>query len=99
MELENQEYTLCMLTTTRQTTLNLTPDLMHTVSEVNTWLLSKGVIFSFTHSHSFVILSRCLIRTADLLLIAKETGLNITEIQEALLNLTSITYLLRPGKI
>ncbi|KAF1393233.1 hypothetical protein PFLUV_G00036410 [Perca fluviatilis] len=34
---------------------------------------------------------------ADILLIANETGLNITDIQEALLNLTSITDLLRPA--
>ncbi|XP_047435769.1 aggrecan core protein-like isoform X2 [Mugil cephalus] len=34
---------------------------------------------------------------ADILLIANETGLNITDIQEALLNQTSITDLLRPG--
>ncbi|XP_028258035.1 aggrecan core protein-like [Parambassis ranga] len=33
---------------------------------------------------------------ADLQLIANETGLNITDIQEALINLTSITDLLRP---
>uniref|UniRef100_A0A667Z9M0 Aggrecan core protein n=1 Tax=Myripristis murdjan TaxID=586833 RepID=A0A667Z9M0_9TELE len=33
---------------------------------------------------------------ADILLIANETGLNITEVQEALFNLTSITDLLRP---
>ncbi|KAG8001162.1 Aggrecan core protein [Nibea albiflora] len=33
---------------------------------------------------------------ADLLLIANETGLNITDIREALVNLTSITELLRP---
>ncbi|KAM3626178.1 uncharacterized protein V6R79_024149 [Siganus canaliculatus] len=34
---------------------------------------------------------------ADLLLIANETGLNITDIQDALINLTSITHLLRPA--
>ncbi|XP_053180581.1 aggrecan core protein-like [Scomber japonicus] len=34
---------------------------------------------------------------ADITLIANETGMNITEIQEALVNLTSITDLLRPA--
>ncbi|XP_067463879.1 aggrecan core protein-like isoform X2 [Thunnus thynnus] len=34
---------------------------------------------------------------ADILLIANETGLNITDIQEALLNLTTVTDLLRPA--
>ncbi|XP_019218526.1 aggrecan core protein isoform X2 [Oreochromis niloticus] len=34
---------------------------------------------------------------ADIQLIANETGLNITEIEEALLNLTSATHLLRPA--
>uniref|UniRef100_A0A3B4V8X5 Aggrecan core protein n=1 Tax=Seriola dumerili TaxID=41447 RepID=A0A3B4V8X5_SERDU len=34
---------------------------------------------------------------ADVLLIANETGLNITDIQEILLNLTAITDLLRPA--
>ncbi|XP_056240571.1 aggrecan core protein-like isoform X1 [Seriola aureovittata] len=34
---------------------------------------------------------------ADVLLIANETGLNITDIQEVLLNLTAITDLLRPA--
>ncbi|XP_061594624.1 aggrecan core protein-like isoform X2 [Cololabis saira] len=34
---------------------------------------------------------------ADIQLIANETGLNITDIQEALINLTSVTDLLRPA--
>lgn len=37
--------------------------------------------------------------TVDLLVIANETGLNITDIQKAILNVTSITELLRPSKI
>lgn len=45
-----------------------------------------------------IIYLHCLIFTADIQLIANETGLNITEIEEALLNLTSATHLLRPGE-
>lgn len=48
---------------------------------------------------SLIFISHCLIPTGDILLIANETGLNITDIQEALLNLTSVTDLLRPGKL
>lgn len=70
------------------------PDLMHTVSEVNVLFLSKGLILLIF----FFMINYCLILTADLLLIANETGLNITDIQEALVNLTSITDLLRPGE-
>uniref|UniRef100_H3C5H2 Aggrecan core protein n=1 Tax=Tetraodon nigroviridis TaxID=99883 RepID=H3C5H2_TETNG len=36
--------------------------------------------------------------TVNLLIIANETGLNITDIQEAILNITSISELLRPSK-
>lgn len=70
------------------------PDLMHTVSEVKALFLSKGLILLIF----FFMINYCLILTADLLLIANETGLNITDIQEALVNLTSITDLLRPGE-
>lgn len=68
---------------------------MLTVSEVHVRLLSQGLVLLAV----FIIVNCCLILTADLLLIANETGLNITDIQEALLNVTSITDLLRPGEL
>lgn len=45
VELGNQECTLCTLTSTRPTCLNLMPDLMHTVSEVHAWLVSTRLIY------------------------------------------------------
>lgn len=57
------------------------------------------VIRRVEHFFSFSIINCHLILTVDLLLIANETGLNTTDIQEALLNTTLITDLLRPGEI
>lgn len=95
VEVGSQVCTLCMLTPTRQAFLLWIPNLMLTVSEVNDWQLSEGLNIWFT----FSIINCGLILTVDLLLIANETGLNTTDIQEALLNITLITDLLRPGKI
>lgn len=70
--------------------------MMLTASGVNVWHHTSihSSIHPFIHSffHSFIV-------TVDLLIIANETGLNITDIQEAILNITSITELLRPSKI
>lgn len=72
------------------------PDSMHTVSEVEAVLLRD--CSEYVHVY-FIIVSDCLILAGDILRIANETGLNITDIQEALLNFTSITDLLRPGEL
>lgn len=95
VEVGSQACTLCMLTPTMQAFLLWIPNLMLTVLEVNDWQLSEGLNILFTLS----IINCHLILTVDLLLIANETGLNTTDIQEALLNITLITDLLRPGKL
>lgn len=42
VELGNQEFTLCTLTPTTQASPNLPQDLTHTVSEVNTYILTAS---------------------------------------------------------
>lgn len=90
--LGNQECTPCTLTPTKQAFLHSMLDLMPIASEVNPLQWEEGIALS-----AYIVISFLLILTADPLLIANETGLNITDIQEALLNLTFISAL-KPGK-
>lgn len=57
-------------------------------------VISRGII-----GLRIYLFTDLFIATVDLLIIANETGLKITDIEVAILNITSITDLLRPSKI